>query len=109
MQQGADGIVFSDPERCVGCRTCAAACPFAAPVLNTATGKIAKCDYCRDRLAAGLLPACVLKCPTGALSFGPAGRLIERRQREDAERIAAALPHDARRPVVLAEPAAGAR
>jgi Fe-S-cluster-containing dehydrogenase component len=109
MQQRPDGIVFSDPARCVGCRTCAAACPWSAPVLNTATGKIAKCDYCRERLDAGLAPACVLKCPTGALAFGPAGRLIQQRQRQDAERIAAAMPLDARRPSLLAEPVEGAR
>ncbi len=103
MQQRADGIVFSDPARCIGCRTCAAACPFAAPVLNTATGKIAKCDYCRERRDAGQQPACVLKCPAGALAFGTVAGLILHRQRQDAERIAGAMPLDARRPFVLAE------
>ncbi len=109
MQQRADGIVFSDPARCVGCRTCAAACPYAAPVLNTATGKIAKCDYCRERVDAGQQPACVLKCPTGALAFGPVAQLIQQRQRRDAERIAAAMPVDPRRPARLTEPAGGVR
>lgn len=109
MQQRADGMVFSDPALCIGCRTCAAACPFAAPVLNTATGKIAKCDYCRERVDAGLQPACVLKCPTGALSFGAVGLLVQQRQRQDAERIAAAMPHDWRRKAALAEVSEGAR
>lgn len=103
MQQRADGIVFSDPARCIGCRTCAAACPYAAPALNTATGKIAKCDYCRERADAGLQPVCVLKCPTGALSFGAVGLLIHQRQRQDAERVAAGMPHDWRRKVALAD------
>ncbi len=107
MQQRPDGIVFSDPARCIGCRTCAAACPFGAPVLNTATGKIAKCDSCLERLEAGLSPACVLKCPTGALTYGAVGQLVQQRQRQDAERVAAAMPLDWRRPAVLAaEPGA---
>ena len=93
MQQGPDGIVFSDPDLCIGCQACAAACPTAAPVLNTQTGKIAKCDYCRERLAAGFQPACAEKCPTGALTFGAMGQLINQRQRLFAEQLAAALPN----------------
>lgn len=92
MQQRGDRVVFSDPDLCIGCRTCAAACPFAAPVLNTIAGKIAKCDYCRERVDTGLQPACVIKCPTGALAFGEVGLLVERRQRQNAERIVAAMP-----------------
>jgi Fe-S-cluster-containing dehydrogenase component len=70
MQKREDGIVFSDFELCIGCQTCAVACPFGVPELNPATGKIAKCDGCRDRVDEGLWPACALKCPTGALRFG---------------------------------------
>ncbi len=71
MQKREDGIVFSDFDLCIGCQTCAVACPFGVPELNPATGKIAKCDGCRERVDAGLWPACALKCPTGALGFGP--------------------------------------
>lgn len=46
------------------------ACPYDIPRLNKATGQITKCDMCYDRVNAGLLPSCVLTCPTGAMNFG---------------------------------------
>ena len=70
MQKRADDIVISDPEICIGCQTCAFACPYGTPQLNPGLGKIAKCDGCADRVDQGLSPACVLACPTEALSFG---------------------------------------
>ena len=36
MQQREDGVVFSDLEICIGCQTCAIACPFGVPQLNPA-------------------------------------------------------------------------
>ncbi|RLC60802.1 MAG: 4Fe-4S ferredoxin, partial [Chloroflexi bacterium] len=37
---------------------------------------IRKCTFCADRQAAGLKPACVATCPTGALEFGEREELI---------------------------------
>lgn len=56
------GLVHNDPERCVGCWTCIAACPFG--VINRDGGKVniaAKCDFCGDD------PECVRHCPNEAL------------------------------------------
>ncbi len=39
MQKRDDGVVFSDLEICIGCQTCAIACPFGVPQLNPASGK----------------------------------------------------------------------
>lgn len=69
MQKRGDDIVISDPELCIGCQTCAIACPFGIPQLNPGAGKIVKCDGCADRIGIGLSPACVLACPTDALSY----------------------------------------
>ena len=69
MQKRPDGLVFSDPDLCIGCQTCAIACPFGVPQLNPGTGKITKCDGCAARVDQGLTPACVMTCPTEALSF----------------------------------------
>lgn len=72
VKRPEDGIVYVDKKRCVGCKACIMVCPWQVPQWNEATGKIMKCDYCRDRLETGLKPACVTACTTHALSFGKA-------------------------------------
>ncbi|MBW1963488.1 MAG: 4Fe-4S dicluster domain-containing protein [Deltaproteobacteria bacterium] len=65
-----DGIVYIDPHRCIGCRYCMAACPYGVRYIHP-TRKIAeKCYWCHHRVDAGLDPACVEACPTGAILFG---------------------------------------
>ena len=66
----ATGEVFSDPEMCIGCGTCAASCPYGAPKVDDAKKKSVKCDMCADRVAAGKQPVCVEACPLRALDFG---------------------------------------
>ncbi len=85
MQKRGNGLVIPDPEICIGCQTCAVACPFGIPQLNPGTGKIFKCDGCRDRTEQGLYPACVLVCPTGALSYQPPARKTEKARERFAE------------------------
>jgi Fe-S-cluster-containing dehydrogenase component len=87
MQKRDDGRVFSDLQLCIGCQTCAVACPFGHPQLNPAKGTIAKCDGCRHRLDAGLWPACALACPTGALSFGSVQDVVYQRRMHEAVKI----------------------
>ncbi len=82
-----DGVVMMDYHRCIGCRYCMAACPYGArsfnfkdprpyieeinPEFPTRTkGVVEKCNFCDQRLASGLLPACVDACKEGALVFG---------------------------------------
>jgi Fe-S-cluster-containing dehydrogenase component len=88
MQKREDGIVFSDPELCIGCQTCAVACPFGVPQLNPAAGKIAKCDGCRARVDQGLWPACVVKCPTDTLIFGSPARTVQEIRIQEALKVA---------------------
>jgi formate dehydrogenase iron-sulfur subunit len=44
-------------------------CPYNIP-RKALDGALAKCDMCYDRVAAGMPPACVKTCPTGAMNFG---------------------------------------
>lgn len=88
MQKREDGIVFSEFDLCIGCQTCAVACPYGVPQLNPAIGKIAKCDGCRERVDQGLWPSCALKCPTGALTYGTKERVVQDRRQRAAVKIA---------------------
>ena len=69
MIKRKDGIVYVDKDKCIGCMACAKACPWTIPQHNPLTNKAEKCDYCMDRVDAGLKPACVAKCTTHALKF----------------------------------------
>ena len=90
--QEPDGIVVVDYNWCIGCRYCAAACPYWArkfnwvePRLPTGeinpdtqylgnrpryNGTMEKCTFCINRVRKGLNPACHEICPTGSRKFG---------------------------------------
>ena len=55
-------------------------CPYNIP-RKGADGTLAKCDMCFDRVGAGLQPACVKTCPTGAMSFGERAEMINMAQK----------------------------
>lgn len=62
------GFTLFDNRNCIGCHSCAMACPFGAPSFNK-DGKMVKCDGCADRVAHGLEPACMRVCGQHALSL----------------------------------------
>ena len=71
FRDAASGIVDVNPDLCVGCQYCIAACPYRVRFIHPVTKTADKCDFCRKtHLQAGKLPACVEACPTKALTFG---------------------------------------
>ena len=99
----ADGIVTIQSDLCIGCAACMMACPYEArfmvekpefafgeaampnelrPADARQAGVASKCDFCADRIDAGLAqglvpgrdakatPVCVQSCISGALRFG---------------------------------------
>ena len=62
------GFTLYDNTNCIGCHSCAMACPFAAPGFGK-DGKLVKCDGCVERVRHGLEPACVRVCPYQALQL----------------------------------------
>ena len=68
-KRSGDGIVVVDKDKCTGCRTCLAACPFEVPQFG-ADDKMQKCDMCLgERDPDGEDPPCVRTCPTEALAL----------------------------------------
>jgi formate dehydrogenase iron-sulfur subunit len=66
-----NGVVRHDAAECIGCQYCIWNCPYEVPVYDKATKVVAKCDLCLPRLEAGESPACVLACPTRAITVEP--------------------------------------
>ncbi|MFP4529085.1 MAG: 4Fe-4S dicluster domain-containing protein [Candidatus Kapaibacterium sp.] len=63
------GIVLVDPEKCIGCKACLAACPYHVRYVHP-EGYAAKCTFCDHRVKEGKDPACVSVCPTYCMHFG---------------------------------------
>lgn len=74
----ADGILFVDQNRCVGCQACIPVCPYKAMFFNTETNKAEKCHLCMHRIDAGLPPACVITCLGITRDFGTYDELAAR-------------------------------
>jgi Fe-S-cluster-containing dehydrogenase component/formate-dependent nitrite reductase membrane component NrfD len=93
MFKRADGIVDFDTSRCIGCKACIQACPYDAIYIDPEEHVAEKCNFCAHRVDEGLLPACVVVCPTESLIFGdiedPASR---------AAQVIASRPTTVRRP-----------
>jgi molybdopterin-containing oxidoreductase family iron-sulfur binding subunit len=92
-----NGIVIVDKDKCMGCKYCMMGCPYGArysvekwesyfpeglPLSEYeewakeyweekfGVGVATKCDFCRDLLEEGKLPACVEACSAKARTFG---------------------------------------
>ncbi|WP_350455370.1 4Fe-4S dicluster domain-containing protein [Slackia heliotrinireducens] len=75
------GLVSYNKDKCIGCKYCAAACPFDVPrhIGSSFLGGetlINKCTGCLDRVRQDRAPACVTTCQPGALRFGDRDEMI---------------------------------
>lgn len=68
-KDGEAAPTLLDASKCTGCGLCIEACPVGALQMDREGKIILKCDQCVERMEAGLLPACVSGCPTGALEW----------------------------------------
>lgn len=83
LEKTPAGPVVYHAERCIGCRYCMLACPFEVPKYeyDKPAPYVRKCDFCADRQARGLAPACASACPAGALQVGRRADLLEEARR----------------------------
>ncbi|MDQ7833258.1 MAG: 4Fe-4S dicluster domain-containing protein [Desulfovibrionaceae bacterium] len=61
------------PEQCKDIKEL---CPYLVPRRDEKTGMLTKCDMCIDRVQAGMQPACVKTCCTGAMNFGEREEMV---------------------------------
>jgi protein NrfC len=66
------GIVMMESKKCIGCKTCMAACPYNARYFKEENRAVDKCNFCWDtRLVKGMKDtACVEACPAEVRVFG---------------------------------------
>ena len=85
-----EGPVVYDAYKCIGCRYCMMACPFAVPAYqwDRVNPYIRKCTFCYDRINSAANPgghqretACTQACPTGTLMFGKRESLVSEAKR----------------------------
>jgi Fe-S-cluster-containing dehydrogenase component len=76
------GAVLIDDDVCIGCRLCIDECPFGGISIDPDKERVIKCDLC------GGDPQCVKYCPTSALQYVRADRMIALKKRKGAERMA---------------------
>jgi formate dehydrogenase iron-sulfur subunit len=95
LRKTDDGPVVYDSGKCIGCRYCQYACPFDVPAYewDKVLGLIGKCDFCVDRQAEGLEPACAKACPTEAIAFGEREDLLAEAHRRIAADPTAYVHH----------------
>ena len=90
LTKDEEGVVSINRDLCIGCHSCELSCSFGGPQF-TDDGKMAKCDFCHDRVEAGLQPACVRVCSTKALNFGPVQEITEKKAEKASIKILKAL------------------
>ena len=73
------GLIGTDKEKCIKCRTCLYVCPFCAAPVNPDNGQPLNCDLCDNEV---LGPWCVRVCSTHkALKFEVLGKEVEAKRR----------------------------
>ena len=91
-------VIFTDYTKNLDPEEIQMACPYHIPRWDEESKIQSKCDMCIDRVHNGLLPACVLTCPTGAMNFGDREEMLELANKRLAE-VKAYKPN-----AVLADP-----
>lgn len=74
-------VVFNEKTKDAPYDEVRTACPYNIPRQDEKTKVFFKCTMCLDRITNNRIPACVLSCPTGAMSFGDRDAILEQAQK----------------------------
>ncbi len=107
MHKREDGFVVVNEDTCIGCKSCAMACPYGAPQFDALKGNMTKCDGCFSRVAENKKPVCVEACPLRALDLGPIDEL--RKEHGTLAAVAPLPPEDYTHPNLVIKPNRKAR
>lgn len=81
-----NGVVVVDSDRCIGCKYCFEACPFAVP--HYGANGMDKCDCCLGAgVPEGEEPHCVQACMFGALNYAPVEEIVSNPKYEGAVQV----------------------
>jgi formate dehydrogenase iron-sulfur subunit len=97
LTKEANGSVYYDVSKCIGCRYCMVACPFEIPAYeyhDPITPRVMKCTFCHDRISReGGKPGCAEICPVEAITFGRRSTLLEVAKKRIRENPAQYIDH----------------
>jgi len=77
IQDKNGAVLFTEKTRLLDIKEIREACPYDIPRQDPNTKLMDKCTFCADRIANGMIPACVKACPTGTLTFGPRDKILD--------------------------------
>ncbi|MFC1753183.1 4Fe-4S dicluster domain-containing protein [Thermoproteota archaeon] len=69
LEKQEDNALRRFSMRCIGCNTCAHACPYGSIYPELVPYIHKKCDLCLDRRGESGEPVCIKTCPYGALEL----------------------------------------
>lgn len=78
LQDKTGAVTFTEKTKGCDFEEIRDSCPYGIPRKDSATGIMYKCTLCNDRIANGMIPACIKACPTGTLSFGPREEILKK-------------------------------
>ena len=83
--QATGAVLFTQKSKQAPFEDVRNSCPYNIPRQDQKTKVLAKCTMCLDRITNNRIPACVLSCPTGAMTFGERDAILERAQKRVEE------------------------